>query len=252
LPLLVSGDAPFSPPRAAAPKSIVKPANGSAGFSGSGFSGAIPAIVARNGYPPGVSGGAADKGRLGHTEPMPTTYALHQALFSFSGDAWIEDADDNRVFEVDGKAFALGRTLDLLDRDGTLLYTLHQRVLSFRPTFEISRGGAVVATLQKALLAFLGDRFTITLADGTELDGKGNFLDHEFTISRGNAVVAAASRAWFSMHDTYGVQVAEDFDDPLALAIVIAIEQLESEEDGANGAGLFPAGGGPPGPGSFG
>ena len=178
---------------------------------------------------------------------MPNTYALHQALFSFGGDAWIEDATGNRVFEVDGKAFALGRTLDLLDRNGTLLDTLHQRVLSFRPPFEISRDGSTVATLQKALLAFLGDRFTITLADGSELEGKGNFLDHEFTISRGDAVVATASRAWFSMHDTYGVQVADEFDDPLALAIAIAIEQLESEEDRAAGVSPFPSGGGLPG-----
>jgi uncharacterized protein YxjI len=178
---------------------------------------------------------------------MPNTYALHQALFSFSGDAWIEDATGNRVFEIDGKAFALGRTLDLLDRNGTLLYTLHQRVLSFRPTFEISRNGATVATLQKALLAILGDRFTITLADGSELEARGNVLDHEFTISRGDAVLATASRAWFSMHDTYGVQVADEFDDPLALAIVIAIEQLESEEDRADRVSPFPSGGGLPG-----
>jgi len=178
---------------------------------------------------------------------MPSTYALHQALFSFSGDAWIEDATGNRVFEIDGKAFALGRTLDLLDRNGTLLYTLHRRVLSFRPTFEISRNGATVATLQKALLAILGDRFTITLADGSELEAKGNVLDHEFTISRGDAVLATASRAWFSMHDTYGVQVADEFDDPLALAIVIAIEQLESEEDRADRVSPFPSGGGLPG-----
>ena len=90
---------------------------------------------------------------------MPKLYALHQALFSFSGDAWIEDDAGNRVFEVDGKAFAIGRTLDLLDPHGTVLYTLHQRVLSFRPTFEVSHGGVPVATIQKALLAFFGDRF---------------------------------------------------------------------------------------------
>lgn len=183
---------------------------------------------------------------------MPNTYALHQALFSFSGDAWIEDDRGNRVFEVDGKAFTIGRTLDLLDPGGRLLYHLHQKVISLRPTFEISRDGAIVATLQKALLAFLGDRFTITMADGSGLEGKGNFLDHEFTISRGSEIVATASRAWFSMHDTYGVQVADDFDDPLALAIVIAIEQLESEEDRANRPNPFPNAGGLPGPGSFG
>jgi len=157
-------------------------------------------------------------------------YALHQALFSFSGDAWIEDEAGNRVFEVDGKAFTIGRTLDLLDATGSLLYTLHQPVLTIHSKFEISRDGAVVATIQKALFAMFGDKFTITLADGGELEAKGDFLDHEFVVTRDGSEVVAASRAWFSMHDTYGVRVADDFDDPLALTIAIAIEQMERQE----------------------
>jgi uncharacterized protein YxjI len=163
---------------------------------------------------------------------MPTVYALHQALLSVSGDAWIEDSDGNRLFEVDGKAFALGRTLDLLDRNGAVLYTLHQPVMSFRPKFEISREGGVVATIEKALLALFGDRYSIELADGSmTLEAKGDFLDHEFTISRDGVEVIQASRSWFSMHDTYGVQVADEFDSPLALTMVIAIEQMEHQED---------------------
>lgn len=162
---------------------------------------------------------------------MPKLYALHQALFSFGGDAWIEDDAGNRAFEVDGKAFAIGRTLDLLDPSGALIYTLHQRVLSFRATFDVTRGDEPVATVQKALLAFFGDRFTITLADGGALEASGDFLDHEFVVTRDGATVVEASRAWFSMHDTYGVKVADGFDEPLALAIVIAIEQLERQED---------------------
>jgi uncharacterized protein YxjI len=162
---------------------------------------------------------------------MPKLYALHQALFSFGGDAWIEDDAGNRAFEVDGKTFALGRTLDLLDPNGTLIYTLHQRVLSFRSTFDVTRDGTAVATIQKALLAFFGDRFAITLADGAALEASGDFLDHEFVVTRDGATVVEASRSWFSMHDTYGVKVADGFDDPLALAIVIAIEQLERQED---------------------
>jgi hypothetical protein len=49
----------------------------------------------------------------------------------------------------------------------------------------------------------------------------------------------AASRSWFSLHDTYGIEVADGVDDPLALAIAISIEQLESEE-GRCAAGPLP------------
>lgn len=161
---------------------------------------------------------------------MPKLYALHQALFSFGGDAWIEDDAGNRLFEVDGKTFTIGRTLDLLDPAGNLLYTLHQPVMTIRAKFEISRSGAGVATIEKALFSMFADTFTITLADGGQLEAKGDFLDHEFVVTRDGTEVVSASRAWFSMHDTYGVRVADDFDDPLALTIVIAIEQMERQE----------------------
>src|SRR5438552_12425815 len=139
---------------------------------------------------------------------MPKLYALHQTIFSFGGDAWIEDEHGNRAFEVDGKAFALGRTLDLLDPGGELLYTIHAPLVSLRPTFEISRHDATVATIRKALFALFAARFSIALADGGELEAKGDFLDHEFQVNRADEEVIGASRAWFSLHDTYGVRVA--------------------------------------------
>jgi uncharacterized protein YxjI len=158
---------------------------------------------------------------------MANLYALHQTLFSLGGDAWIEDEHGNRLFEVDGKAFALGRTLDLLDPSGTVLFTVHAPMVSLRPTFEISRDDETVATIHKALFTLLGSRYSIELADGSELEATGDFLDHEFQVRRGEDEVIGASRAWFSLHDTYGVRVADGFDPALGLAIVISIEQME-------------------------
>lgn len=157
---------------------------------------------------------------------MPDLFALHQSIFSLGGDAWIEDDQGNRAFEVDGKAFALGRTLDLLDLHGEVLYTIHAPVFTFQPTFEISRNDQTVATIRKALFTFLAAHFTIELVDGSELDAQGDFLDHEFRVDRGDEEVIAASRAWFSLHDTYGVRVADGFEAALALSLVIAIEQM--------------------------
>lgn len=161
---------------------------------------------------------------------MPNLYALHQTLFSLGGDAWIEDEHGNRAFEVDGKAFALGRTLDLLDPSGSVLFTVHAPIVSLRPTFEISRNDETVATIHKALFTLLGSRFSIELADGSELEATGDFLDHEFQVRRGDDEVIGASRAWFTLHDTYGVRVADGFDPALGLAIVISIEQMERRD----------------------
>src|SRR3954447_10740048 len=158
---------------------------------------------------------------------MPNLFALHQTIFSFGGDAWIEDDQGNRVFEVDGKAFSVGRTLDLLDTGGTTLLTIHAPVFTLRPTFEIRRGDEVVARIEKALFSLFAAKFTIERSAGSTLEAHGDFLDHEFRVVDGETEVIHASRAWFSLHDTFGVQIADGFDDALGLAIVIAIEQME-------------------------
>jgi uncharacterized protein YxjI len=45
-------------------------------------------------------------------------------------------------------------------------------------------------------------------------------------------VVIDASRAWFTIHDAYGIQVAPGFEVPLGLAIVVALERIEVQEEG--------------------
>jgi uncharacterized protein YxjI len=105
----------------------------------------------------------------------------------------------------------------------------------------------VVATIQEALVNFLGDHFTITSATGDQLSVKGNFIDREFRVSRGGADVIVASRKWLAIRDSYGIQIAPDFETALGLAIVVALEQMELEEREGHNAGSGLLGGFLPG-----
>ena len=157
------------------------------------------------------------------------TYVLNQKLFSFGGDAWIEDDAGNHAFEVDGKAFSIRRTLEIRDAAGASLFTINQALAHIHRTFEIKRGDDVVATVQEALLNLLGDRFTIDLATGDQLAVQGDWIDREFHVTQAGSDVIFASRSLLSLHDTYGVQIADGFDVSLAIAIVVALEQMELE-----------------------
>jgi len=57
----------------------------------------------------------------------------------------------------------------------------------------------------------------------------GDLIDHEFRVMRDAAEVITASRSLVNIRDSYGVHVAPGFDVPLALAIVIALEQMERQ-----------------------
>jgi uncharacterized protein YxjI len=162
--------------------------------------------------------------------PYGSTFVLNQTLTSITGDLTIDDERGNRVFEVDGKAFSLRRRHQLLDASGDEVYEIAQALANINRTFEISHDGRVVATVQQALLTILGDQFTVTLADGSELEVQGDLISREFRVTLGGNEVIFASRHLVSIRDSYGVRVAPGFDVPLALAIVVALEQMELEK----------------------
>ena len=158
------------------------------------------------------------------------TFVLNQKLISMTGDLWIDDSNGNHAFEVDGKLLAVRRSLLLKDTSGQELYEINKSLAHVHTTFEVKQGDKVVMTIQKALMSFMGEHFTITATDGGQMKVTGNWAGREFHIQKDGTDVIYASRQFFSLHDAYGIQVSPGFDAPLALAIVVALEQIEKEE----------------------
>ncbi len=161
----------------------------------------------------------------------PRTFVLKQKIASMSGDAWIEDEAGQHAYEVDGRAFHLRRTIKLNDVTGNEVFHISRSLAHLHRTFEIKRDHKIVATIQQGLFS-IGDKFTIKLADGGELKAKGDIIDHDFEVRQENDVVIRASHALVSAHDTYGVQVMPGFPPDLAMALMIALEQVETQDPG--------------------
>ena len=173
--------------------------------------------------------------------PAPTAppaqsqlYVLNQKLVSLTGDLWIEDSQGNHAFEVDGQLLSLRGTHVLKDVNGQALYEISKPLAPhLHRTINITKDGQAVATVQEAVFHLGGDKFKITLAGGQELAVRGDWLNREFQVTDpAGRVVMTASRAWFSMHDAYGIQITPGFDVPLGLAIAIALERVEVQEQG--------------------
>ncbi len=162
--------------------------------------------------------------------PAGQTFVLNQKLMSLSGDLWIEDGQGNHAFEVDGKALSVRDNHILQDLQGRPLYTISRSLAHIRMTYEIKQGEQVIATIEKALMAFMGDRFKIAFANGQQMAVKGDFIHREFRVTQAGKDVIVASRKLLSIRDKYGVQIMPDFDVPLALAIVVALERMELME----------------------
>jgi len=154
-------------------------------------------------------------------------YRVRQKLFSIGDDYWIEDDHGERVFKVDGKAMRVRKTLIFEDAHGSELLKIQERMLRLRDTMEIEdRDGHSVATVTKAMITPLRERWTARVANGPDLDVQGNILDHEYTIDDGQSRVAEVSKKWFRVADTYGVEVAPGQDPALLLAIAVVLDTM--------------------------
>jgi uncharacterized protein YxjI len=160
-------------------------------------------------------------------------YIMKQKLLAFGDDFHIKDESGNDVYFVDGKAFSIGDKLSFQDLQGNELAFIRQRVLSFRKTYEILRGGEVVATVQKALMGIFHHRFSVDVPGPDDLEAEGDFIDHEYTFTRGDRKVATVSKRWFSWTDTYGVEIEPGEDPVLILASAVVVDQAcHPDEEG--------------------
>jgi uncharacterized protein YxjI len=155
-----------------------------------------------------------------------TRYRMQEKLFAIGDDFWIENEGGERAFKVNGKVLRIRDTLALESPNGQELYSIQQKMLHVRDTMEIERGGRKVATVKKALVTPLRDRFSIDVEDGEDMEAKGNIVDHEYKIERDGDEIAEVSRRWFRVRDTYGVEITPGQDDALILATVVCIDQM--------------------------
>jgi uncharacterized protein YxjI len=156
----------------------------------------------------------------------PTQYQMREKVFSIGDDSWIEDAHGNRAFKADGKALRVRSTFLLEDANGNEVASIQEKMMHVKDTMEIERGGSTVATIKKALIAPLRERYDIKIAGGGDWDAQGNIVDHEYEIKNGRDKVAEVSKKWFRVRDSYGIEVQPGQDDGLVLAIAIAIDEM--------------------------
>jgi uncharacterized protein YxjI len=159
-------------------------------------------------------------------EAAGTRYQMREKVFAIGDDFWVETDGGERAFKVDGKALRVRSTFVLESASGEELFKIQEKAVRVRDTMEIERDGDTVATIKKALVSPLRDRFSIGLKDGGDLSAKGNIVDHEYEIERDGNKVAEISKRWFRIRDTYGIEVAPGEDDALIIAAAVCIDEM--------------------------
>ena len=156
-----------------------------------------------------------------------TQFRMRQKIVSIGDDFWIENDRGERSYKVDGKALRVRDTLILEDANGRELFRIQAKVVRVRDTMDIEdANGSRVATVKKALIAPLRERWDVDVANGPGYEVKGNIVDHEYTIESDGQKVAEVSKRWFRVADTYGVEVADDVDAAFVLAVTVVVDAM--------------------------
>ena len=161
-------------------------------------------------------------------------YLMRERVLSWGDDFTIRNADGESVYYVDGKVFSFGDKLSFRDMQGNELALIDQKLVSLAPQYEIVRGGKTVAVVKKQLFTLFRAKFTVDVPGPEDLEAKGNFLAHEYTFERNGHDVARVSKKWFSLADTYAIDVDEGEDDVLILASAVVIDLVSHPDDKHN------------------
>ena len=159
--------------------------------------------------------------------PATLQYRMREKLASIGDDFWIEDSAGGRAYKVNGKALRLRKTLVLEDPAGNELLKIQDRPVRIRDVMEIEGpDGQCVATVKKAMITPLRQRYVVNVKGGPDLDVQGNIVDHEYTITSGGNKIAEVSRRWFRVRDTYGVEIQPGNDVLAILVATVCLEQM--------------------------
>lgn len=163
------------------------------------------------------------------TEPRDGAerYQMRQNLVSFGDDFWIENDRGERVYKVNGKMLRVRGTLDFESTEGEVKAQIQERMLRVKDSMAIEDGkGRKIAEVKRALITPIRERWVVKIADGPDLEVKGDILAHEYRIGDGKHKAAKLSKKWFRIRDTYGVQIEPNQNDAVILAVTVAIDAM--------------------------
>lgn len=153
---------------------------------------------------------------------------IKQRVFSWSDTYDVYNESGEARYYVEAEIFAFGHQIHVYDkRSGEKVGSIHQKLLTFLPEFEIVVGGRAVGTIRKEF-SFLTPRYNV---DFRGWDVEGDFLNWEYGVYQGSREVMRITKEWLTWGDTYVLRYDDIGDEIPGLLLVIAIDAVNCSND---------------------
>ena len=152
---------------------------------------------------------------------------LLQEIFTFGERFTVYDENEAERYYVEGEVFSFGKKLHIYNTHEEEIALVHQELFSFPPTFAVKRGDLEIAAIVKEF-SFFHQAYTV---EGPGWQVEGDFSNHDYTIQKDGRLIATVSREWFSLGDSYEIDIKESSDEEavIALATALVIDAILSD-----------------------
>lgn len=151
-------------------------------------------------------------------------YIVKQKIFALGDSFSIRDEAGNDIFRARRQLLSFGKKLRIFDLMDNELCYIEQRLFKFMPEYDIYIAGNHIANIKKKFAFFKND-FVIN-SPGANYYVEGDVWAHEFCLYKEGRMVAVISKKFFSIGDTYGVDIDDQEDQISVLALAIVIDMV--------------------------
>jgi uncharacterized protein YxjI len=158
---------------------------------------------------------------------------MRQKVFSWVDRFTVKDETGSDKYIVEGELFSWGKKLHVSNMYGTEVAFIQQKVFSFLPRFFVFINGIQVAEIVKEF-TFFRPKYSI---GGLGWEVNGSFMAHDYEITKQGHSIVTIHKEWMTWGDCYELNIANEQDEIVALAVVLAIDCVMDSASAAANAG---------------
>jgi uncharacterized protein YxjI len=148
---------------------------------------------------------------------------IKQRVFAWGDTYDVYDENGEARYYVEAELFAFGHQIHVYDkRSGQEVGSIHQKLLTFLPQFEIVIGGRTVGTIRKEF-SFFFPRYQVDFK-GWTVDG--DMMHWDYSVFQGSRQVMNIEKELLTWGDTYTLTYERIDDEIPGLLLVIAIDAV--------------------------
>jgi len=152
---------------------------------------------------------------------------IRQRVFSWTDSYDVYDENGAARYFVRAEFLTLGHQIHVYDKlTGREVGSIHQRLLTFLPAFDIVIDGQDQGSVSKQLSLFT-PKYEV---DFRGWDVEGDFLGWDYRVYQGNMKVMSISKEWLSWGDTYVLSFTNPAYEMPGLLLVLAIDAANCDD----------------------